>query len=203
MNLLVTTASVKQSLLREKTSVIETSHTSDSSGGDSHTVGWGAGVELSWPALVKISSESRDKSGMKEKWPHCQSHATLGPRQQEGYCHFFCLPQENLRFICFDFLHWGAVGALGVHEHLSLHIQGNSGGQRQAVTTYSPQWGVPRDHGTWWFGISRVRMYLQPLYPTCSSWSRDDEWRPKWPAQNERAFWGLIMLPLEHLSHPS
>lgn len=130
MNLLITRAFIKESLLREKTSLFETSHTSDSSGGESHTVGWRAGVELRWPALVKISSESRDMSGKKEEWALVRVTPTLGPRQQERYCHFFCKP--GLHEFWFPPLRSSQC-------HLGLHIQGIRGQQRQTVTAYTPQ----------------------------------------------------------------
>jgi len=68
MNLLISLASIKQSLLGDSLRPLQP----DSSGGESDA-GW-AGVESGWPTLVKTSSESQEASREKEKWPRCYSH---------------------------------------------------------------------------------------------------------------------------------
>lgn len=94
MNLLISTAFTKLKVFSEKKHLRLLIHRTAQE--VTHTP-WdaGAAVELSWPALVKIISESSHMSGKKEEWPIVRVVSMLGLRQQEATATFFASPKTT------------------------------------------------------------------------------------------------------------
>lgn len=205
MNLLISPTSVKQSRLREKASVLESSHTSDSSRGDSC---WGRGA-----FIVKLANfgqyqlkKSRETSEKKKKCPHCYSHA-VWPRS----CRFLCPPPDNLGFEMFWLSRlrsrqclWAAQTSESTLPRRDQCWAKASGGCLHPTTA------VPGNVlGIMALGhFVSVELWYVCIWctPNCITWSREEDLheqgRPMQSAQSEGAFWGLILLPLEHPSHP-
>lgn len=138
------------------------------------------GVGSSWPALVKTSSESRDKWGEREMAPLLQPHCVIWAQAGAKAVGVLPLPslppprKSGLPYIWISSLHQ----CLGLHRHLNTHNQEDSGAQRQVVTAYSPQLlSQALGHGTWWLSVSRIHLHL--LYPNLCylKWGGGGQWR--------------------------